>query len=251
MSKPKIITVIPEGEKRRVLLKNDELLNIIPKPPPPPEFTIIEETDTEITFIYNGIPVTYGIVDGQNGSKWLDRNLGASRIAQAIDDELSYGDVYQWGRFKDGHEKRNSDSTTELSLSDTPNHGNFIINTSGKTFRDWRNPQNNGFWQQDDRINMPAPNGWRVPTYLEFLSERDSWSEPTSEEALNSNLKLPSAGGRENNSNFGGLGNSGAYWTSTVDDTNAGVLNFSTTGSNLMNNIFRAFGLPIRLIKNN
>ena len=87
MNKSKIITFPPSDEKRRVLLVNNELIKITPPPPPLPEFTIIEETENEITFIYDGSPVTYGIVDGENDAKWLDRNLGAGGIAQAIGDE--------------------------------------------------------------------------------------------------------------------------------------------------------------------
>jgi hypothetical protein len=251
MDKPKIFTFPTDGlnEKRRIFLFNNKLGKIIPSPPPPAEFTIIEESENEITFIYNGVSDTYEIVDGQNGTKWLNKNLGASRVANAIDDEESYGDTYQWGRFKDGHEKRTSNTTSELATTNTPNHGDFITNTNTETYRDWRSPQNDGLWQPSTRINMPAPVGWRIPTYAEFLAERDSWATSTSDEALASNLKLPSTGGRENNGNFGGVGNSGAYWTSIAAGTGAGVLNFSTSGTNLMNNIFRAFGLPIRLIK--
>ena len=223
---------------------------ISPSPPPlPQDFDILSENENEITFWYDGDWVTYGIVNGQTGTKWMDRNLGASRVAQGIDDELAYGDVYQWGRFKDGHEKRNSETTFIISTSDTPEHGGFIINTDSTTYKDWRTPQNSELWQPNTRTNIIAPNGWRIPTYPEFLAERDSWAFPKSEDAFWSDLKLPSPGGRENNGNFGGMGNSGAYWTSTLGGTNSGALNFSITGLNLMSSIFRAFVLPIRLIK--
>ena len=39
---------------------------------------------------------------------WMDRNLGASQVATSSDDILAYGDLYQWGRLTDGHEKRGS-----------------------------------------------------------------------------------------------------------------------------------------------
>ncbi|MDZ7738239.1 MAG: hypothetical protein U5K32_04030 [Bacteroidales bacterium] len=39
----------------------------------------------------------------------MDRNLGASQVATASDDENGYGDLYQWGRSADGHESRTSD----------------------------------------------------------------------------------------------------------------------------------------------
>ena len=30
------------------------------------------------------------------GQVWMDRNLGASRVATSFDDEEAYGDLYQW-----------------------------------------------------------------------------------------------------------------------------------------------------------
>ena len=44
------------------------------------------------------VDVTYGT------QTWMDRNLGARRVATAINDVLSYGNHYQWGRPADGHE---------------------------------------------------------------------------------------------------------------------------------------------------
>lgn len=38
----------------------------------------------------------------------MDRNLGVSRIATSSTDSEAYGDLYQWGRLSDGHEKRTS-----------------------------------------------------------------------------------------------------------------------------------------------
>ena len=38
------------------------------------------------------------------GQTWMDRNLGARQVANAINDVFSYGNYYQWGRSADGHE---------------------------------------------------------------------------------------------------------------------------------------------------
>ena len=32
---------------------------------------------------------------------WLDKNLGATQVCTALDDEECYGDYYQWGRDSD------------------------------------------------------------------------------------------------------------------------------------------------------
>jgi hypothetical protein len=50
----------------------------------------------------------------------MDRNLGAARAATSSTDAEAYGDLYQWGRGTDGHEKRNSQTTSTLSSSNTP-----------------------------------------------------------------------------------------------------------------------------------
>jgi hypothetical protein len=44
-------------------------------------------------------------VTSTTGKIWMDRNLGASRVATSVSDTLAYGDLYQWGRGTDGHEK--------------------------------------------------------------------------------------------------------------------------------------------------
>lgn len=59
-------------------------------------------TPTEIVEVLNLI----------TGRVWMDRNLGASRVATSSTDEAAYGDLYQWGRFGDGHQCRKSDTTS-------------------------------------------------------------------------------------------------------------------------------------------
>ena len=96
------------------------------------------------TFTYNGAVWTYREVES-NGRIWMDRNLGASQVASAFDDALSYGDLFQWGRNDDGHQVKAGGTTATLSNSDTPGHGDFIVSITLP--RDWRDPQNNDLWQ--------------------------------------------------------------------------------------------------------
>ncbi len=181
------------------------------------------------------------------GKTWMDRNLGASRVAQSSTDAEAYGDLYQWGRGTDGHEKRSSGTTTTLSSSDTPGHGNFI--TVGSSPYDWRSPQNPNLWQGVNGINNPCPSGYRLPTEAELNAERQSWSSNNAAGAFNSPLKLPVAGLRTHSSgSLGSVGFSGSYWSATVDGTGAPRLNFYSrdagfgTGS-------RAFGFSVRCLK--
>ena len=68
----------------------------------------------------NNIPVKVfgtasenGTVTSTTGQVWMDRNLGASRVATSSTDSAAYGDLYQWGRGTDGHEKRTSSTTSD------------------------------------------------------------------------------------------------------------------------------------------
>lgn len=56
------------------------------------------DTETQVVDVIN--PTT--------GHTWMDRNLGASRAATSSTDTEAYGDLYQWGRAADGHQKRTS-----------------------------------------------------------------------------------------------------------------------------------------------
>ena len=180
------------------------------------------------------------------GKTWMDRNLGASQAATSITDAAAYGDLYQWGRAADGHEKRNSGITSTLSSTDNPGHGDFITTSSSP--RDWRSPQNNNLWQGVNGTNNPCPSGYRLPTDTELLAERDSWSSNNSAGAFASPLKFPVAGHRLNS--FGSLEeSSGFYWSSsTVSGTRARGLFFinSAAGLNMGN---RAYGLSVRCLK--
>jgi hypothetical protein len=108
---------------------------------------IKDETYTGEAFtggIFNGLEYQF-VTNPTTGRTWLDRNLGATRVATAYNDSDAYGDLYQWGRLTDGHEKRTSSTTAVLSATDVPGHGDFILSPSSPY--DWRNPQNDNLWQ--------------------------------------------------------------------------------------------------------
>jgi hypothetical protein len=95
-------------------------------------------------------PTIIDTVMSATGRVWMDRNLGASRVAQSPDDNLAYGDLYQWGRFADGYQCRNSDTTSTLastaaSSPDSAWYGKFILSTSDPV--DWLSTPDSMLWQ--------------------------------------------------------------------------------------------------------
>lgn len=190
------------------------------------------------------------VVDVTNpitGKTWMDRNLGATRAATSNTDTEAYGDLYQWGRADDGHQKRTSSTTGTLSSSDTPGHGNFI--TSGNSPYDWRSPQNDNLWQGVNGTNNPCPTGYRLPTAAEWEAERASWSSNDANGAFASPLKLPLAGYRNyGNGSFESVGTSGYYWTSSVNGLSVETIFISNTNAGIGPDS-RAFGSSVRCIK--
>ena len=98
--------------------------------------------------------IVVDVTNPATGVTWMDRNLGASRAARSSTDSRAYGDLYQWGRLADGHEKRTSLTRSTRSSSDQPGHGDFITTSSGPY--DWRRPQNNNLWRGVDGRKKPC-----------------------------------------------------------------------------------------------
>jgi len=166
-----------------------------------------------VTFTYRGASVTYGTVVS-TGRCWLDRNLGATRVATAFNDTQAYGDLFQWGRLSDNHQDRGSGITTALSGSNVPGHGLFI--TTGYPPGNWRSPENNALWQGVAGVNNPCPSGWRIPTEAEWTIERNSWSAQNTTGAFNSPLRLVAGGSRSWwQGAFDLVGTTGFYWSSS------------------------------------
>ena len=181
------------------------------------------------------------------GKVWMDRNLGASRVAISFDDLQAFGDLYQWGRKTDGHQERTSGTTADLSDSDTPSHGQFILALNSPY--DWRSPQNNALWQGINGINNPCPEGYRLPTRTEWEAELQTWISNNAAGAYNSSLKLTLAGHRGNSfGTISNVGTLGIYWSSTIDGNKALGLSFYSENA-IIDSGDRAFGISVRCLK--
>ncbi len=197
-----------------------------------------------------GVTELVNVINPTTGKIWMDRNLGATQVASSSTDINSYGDLYQWGRFADGHQCRTSPTTGIISSVDQPVNGNFIL-TSGAP-NDWRSPENINLWQGLNGVNNPCPISYRLPTESELATEILYWGQyggtSGTINAFSSVLKLPSAGYRSNqNGALVNVGTHSYYWSSTVIGANSKYL-YNFSGSSLFN-FNRAPGLSVRCIK--
>ena len=222
----------------------------------------------QVTFTYNGATVTYGVLTSPvTGRKWLDRNLGASQVATAYDDFKAYGHLFQWGRPVDGHQlvnytSRSSGSgvnpkTKTLATSDVPGISSFItpdntVQQNGEWVYDWRSDQNTNRWAINSQ--GACPSGWHVPSAAEWDAETGITNLATAF----SQLKLTAAGYRYGD--FDGSGREGTvrnvgafayYWSSSVWPSGKGFSSYKDISSNSSNMdlIGRAYGIPVRCIK--
>ena len=188
-----------------------------------------------------------------NGVCWATRNLdvGGQFVAKPED----YGALFQWGRRADGHEQPTSGTTTTLSNTDTPSHGNFIL-VSGDPW-DWRSPQNDNLWGIPKTANDPCPAGWRVPTHAELQSLANAGGYWGKLNGVNGQffgsgetpLFLPAAGSRiANNGSLDGPGAYGWYWSSSA----LGVFSYNLYFTSIMvfpgGNAARAYGYSVRCV---
>lgn len=186
-------------------------------------------------------PTVYNPLTGRT---WMDRNLGASAVASSINDEDSFGDLYQWGRTNDGHQLRNSSTTNTQSSTNSPAHSNFILGNS-----DWLLSPNDNLWQGQLGENNPCPEGFRLPTEEEWEAERVTWSSNDANGAFESPLKLPVGGARSRMS--GAIGNIGTfvgYRTSTVIGSEVRLMGIALA-TTFMGSRDRADGNCIRCIQ--
>ena len=200
-------------------------------------------TQAEVQAMVDAISPTE--VVSPTGKIWMDRNLGASRVATSRTDTEAYGDLYQWGRNSDGHQLRNSPIAAGPVASGSEG-SNFI--TVDASPNDWLSTPNDTRWNGASKgTHDPCPAGFRVPTVTELDAERLEFSTNNAAGAFNSVLKLTVTGNR----NRGFIDSDdlvGYYWSSTVDGTNARFLALTISNAVVSASV-RASGFSVRCIK--
>ena len=200
------------------------------------------------TITFNGL-VYKPVTSPYTGKVWLDRNIGASRVCTTISDTQCYGDYYQWGRDRDGHEESNSTLTTTQADDVNSAGDKFIYNSF-----DWASVDTNGSiraskWAKIDGSSV-CPPGYRVPTIDEFRAETVDQNMTTNIDAFNSFLKIATSGFRHQyNGEITGVGTRSDFWTTSLNggSIEAGQLYVKDDGY-ITNYAYRAYGQSIRCI---
>ena len=221
--------------------------------------SIAEQACTLSRMVVNPPTPTYCIatsttivdVTGNAGKTWMDRNLGATQAATSSTDASAKGDLYQWGRFSDGHQCRNSNTTTTIATSELPGHGDFILKPTVPP--NWHTPSINTLWASESSITNPCPSGYRVPTAAEWSAEHAATSSKNAAGAL-ATLKLPYTGYRAGfDGTIKNLNFAGTYQSSTLSSANptssSRYFLFTSTTMNSISSSSRNHGTAVRCIK--
>lgn len=189
---------------------------------------------------------------------FLDRNLGA--LSDYVGSTDSWGDLYQWGRTTDGHEKRSSDTTLSLAENYFVSHGLFIVDE--RKANDWLFNPDDELWRGENGVANPCPCGYRLPTEKEWRALLSlGYSVKVSAEGFyylsiaDDALLLPAAGLRNAYTGFfQHIGTRGYYWgADAISRGTSSCIDFNkddiTTNISIYG--FRAFGRSVRCVKDN
>jgi hypothetical protein len=201
-------------------------------------------------------------VRGMDGNVWLQQNLGSVAVATAMNDANAYGDLYQWGRWDDGHAVRTSATANVSTLSSYNPLGLgtgspfFFIGTNPADW--WGTGTDADSWEG---TSASATNGidpctalgplWHLPSAVEWNAVIAAEGITDRNTAFSCNLKLVVAGSRDGGSgtliNVGSYGN---YWSSTTSGAYAKDFSIGDTWVTPADDAYRGYGMSMRCMNN-
>lgn len=179
-----------------------------------------------VRFNYRGQQVSYTTVRAADGKVWLQQNLGSTQTAVSFDDANAYGDLFQWGRWDDGHQLRNS-ATIAAPSANSPDGlsgtNAFVVGSSSSSW--WATNATSDGWNADSSSSVTSVKGadpckavgqgWRLPTSAEWVTLVGAEGINNPATAYASSLKLPAGGYRSNTTGaFTFVGQRGYFWSS-------------------------------------
>jgi hypothetical protein len=223
---------------------------------------VVGSTGT-VSFTYRNQPVIYKTVRAADGKIWTQQNLGSPQVAFNSIDEASYGHVFQWGRWDDGHQVLTSSAINGSTSLQNPSHiagGNpaFIKNATpaltwwgagGLSTDTWSGNVATSTNGKDPCTALGA--GWRLPTAAEAQNILNVENITDTYTAFRSNLKLPAGKYRASQTGtVGQNGDVGHFWTSTADGAYGVAVFIDNAYGLFVTGTERGTGFPCRCVKN-
>ena len=214
-----------------------------------------------VSFSYRGQTVYYPTVRAADGNIWLEKNLGAQQVAIAKDDSLSYGHLFQWGRWDDGHQLRNSATAATPATGNPSGIGtgssSFFVGTSSAAW--WNANALTDTWKAATAAGASATNGvdpckaigpgWSLPTQEQWVQVIADEGFQGPDQAFASHLKLPVGGTRSSSDGtFTFVGVRGYYWSATTGNTGGRFLYYSAAITNPNSGGPRGSGSSVRCL---
>ncbi|RXM50963.1 MULTISPECIES: T9SS type A sorting domain-containing protein [unclassified Chryseobacterium] len=212
-----------------------------------------------VSFTYMGQPVVYTTVRAADGNIWLQQNLGSERVAESLDDEQAYGGMFQWGRWDDGHQLRNS-SVVSSPADNTPEglQGSASFITGSPTW--WASNGADDKWTGSGLTDVTETvgvdpckaigSGWKLPSLADWENITQAENIVSPVKAYGGNLKLPMGGYRSgSDGGFTFVGKRGYFWSSTATGIGGKYLYIGATVANASAGAPRGQGASVRCMK--
>ncbi len=197
-------------------------------------------------------------VRATDGNVWLQQNLGSTEVGTSMDDATAFGDLYQWGRWNDGHGVRTSTTADVFLLSSNNPLGlgiGYPLFFIGANPADWWGAGSDAdSWEG---TTASATNGidpcdslgvsWHLPTAAEWGTVITAEAITGNVSAYTSELKLVVAGSRDGGTgsiiNAGLYGN---YWSSTPSGPYAKDFSIGDVFMTPADDAYRGYGMSMR-----